>query len=695
MKQPELSTIKENLLQNQINLYKNSLKKEILINSPEAEINFHSLNNLEDYSEIIPQKIEKEKEKEKPNINLETETENIMAQNLEFSFGKDLKKHMEINRLKTDYLDKKEVLSDNLSNYQMTDSMSNFVENNNDNKKIQLIKEKFISTFKNKERNESLERAFTLFQKFHNNLNNNNKMNLSFSHKLEKPFQFLTSQSTNSLSIIDKNNKKQNDANKTLNGLKHNHTLNIVKSNDDFFKYKIKKISKIIKENPDENNDVKYNEKTYDENMTRIIKKKPQNKKIFSLKDDKKKGVFIRKVIREEKYFIDDDGTEKLIGIKQSTYDTHDRKKKIKKINVNKIKNDKNKALFNKKKFAEYIKDKITNKNTNRSSCIQDKITNNDSNMKNIEINTEFIIKKYKSGLKSLQTQLNENKENKICNENNINQHPIPNNKNEVCKTEINSNNKKIHMIKVTKPLNQAKIKPDILNNFNSGNNLNKYHRKIKMNLPLMGKLKLIKCEKINNNIKKHLITIKKINTNRINTQGITLGKRDLTKRNYSFKEIRNLSNNNITSNKYVSTKHLERNETEINNPKKNSNIESYKDNTNNNMINNLKIKKYLIETLNKKNRFNHNFYESKSFSLQNNNNLNFKSNNTIIIDSSTPNSNRINYYKYAFNNFNKNENDKENNKISYNNMTLMNNNNIYAINTSFNNIYKYNSNLN
>ena len=728
MKQPELSTIKENLLQNQINLYKNSLKKEILINSPEAEINFHSLNNLEDYSEIIPQKIEKEKEKEKPNINLETETENIMAQNLEFSFGKDLKKHMEINRLKTDYLDKKEVLSDNLSNYQMTDSMSNFVENNNDNKKIQLIKEKFISTFKNKERNESLERAFTLFQKFHNNLNNNNKMNLSFSHKLEKPFQFLTSQSTNSLSIIDKNNKKQNDVNKTLNGLKHNHTLNIVKSNDDFFKYKIKKISKIIKENPDENNDVKYNEKTYDENMTRIIKKRPQNKKIFSLKDDKKKGVFIRKVIREEKYFIDDDGTEKLIGIKQSTYDTHDRKKKIKKINVNKIKNDKNKALFNKKKFAEYIKDKITNKNTNRSSCIQDKITNNDSNMKNIEINTEFInnkninndncnnikivinkinkinsnpkinlnfIKKYKSGLKSLQTQSNENKENKICNENNINQHPIPNNKNEVCKTEINSNNKKIHMIKVTKPLNQAKIKPDILNNFNSGSNLNKYHRKIKMNLPLMGKLKLIKCEKINNNIKKPLITIKKINTNRINTQGITLGKRDLTKRNYSFKEIRNLSNNNITSNKYVSTKHLERNETEINNPKKNSNIESYKDNTNNNMINNLKIKKYLIETLNKKNRFNHNFYESKSFSLQNNNNLNFKSNNTIIIDSSTPNSNRINYYKYAFNNFNKNENDKENNKISYNNMTLMNNNNIYAINTSFNNIYKYNSNLN
>ena len=746
MKQPDLSIIKDNLIQNPSNSYKNTLKKEILINSPEAEINFHSINNLEDYSEIIPQKIEKEKEKEKPNFNIETETENIMTQNLEFSFGKDLKKHFETNRLKTDYLDKKEdVLSDNLSNYQMTDSISNFIENNNDNKKIQLIKEKFISTFKNKERNESLERAFTLFEKFHNNLNNNNKMNLSFSHKLEKPFQFLTSQSTNSLSIIDKNNKKKNDLNKTLNMTNNNHTLNLVKSNDDFFKYKIKKISKIIKEkNDDDDNDINHNGKSYDENISRINKKRPcQNKKIFSLKDDKKKGgVFIRKVIREEKYFIDVDGTEKLIGIKQSTFDTHDHKKKIKKINVNKIKTDKNKSLFNKKKFAEYIKDKITNKKSNRSSLIQEKNTNNDNNMKNIEINTEFInnkninndncnnikivinkinkinsnpkinlnfIKKYKSGLKSLQTQQGENKENKMCNENNVNikQNLESSNKeNEVCKTEMNNNDKKIHIIKVTKPLNQARIKSDLFNNYNTNTNLNKYQHKIKMNLPLMGKLKLIKCEKINNNNKKSLITIKKINTNRLNTQGISLlGKRDLTKRNYSFKEIRNLSNNNINTNKYISTKHLERNETEINNnnnnnnikKNNNSNIDSY---NSNNMSNNLKIKKYLIDNFNKKNRFNHNFYESKSFSIQNNNNLNFKNNNKnkIIIDSCTPNSNRMNFYKYAFNHFdlnNKNENENENNKISYNNMTLMNNSNIYSINTSFNNIYKYNSNLN
>ena len=50
-------------------------------------------------------------------------------------------------------------------------------------------------------------------------------------------------------------------------------------------------------------------------------------------------------------------------------------KKRLKKINVNKIKTDKNKSLFNKKKFAEYIKDKITNKKSNRSSLIQEKNT--------------------------------------------------------------------------------------------------------------------------------------------------------------------------------------------------------------------------------------------------------------------------------------------------------------------------------
>ena len=666
-------------------------QSEIRINSPEEEINYNSFQNLENYTEIIPQKIEKEKEKEKVNINIATDEDNIFDSNLEFSFGKDLKKHLETNRLKTDL---------NTNNYQMTDSVSNILENEEGNKKMKIIKEKFISNFKSKDRNESLERAFTLFEKFHNNLNNNktNISHLSFSQKFEKPFKFLTSQSTNSLSIIDK-------IKDTNNKLAHNNTLNTIKSNEDFFKYKIKKISKIIKEKEedlDENNNInKNNETSY------IKSRKSCNKKIFSLKDEKRKGIFIRKVIREEKYFIDDDGNEKLIGIRQSTFDIKNSKKKDKKINVNKIKKENNnKTLFNKKKFAEYIKDRITNRKSESSLCFQNKNTNKDNNIKNIEINTEFInnknfnndncnnikivinkinkinsnpkinlnfIKKYKNGIKNL-----ENTENKENIQNNMNSN-IKNqeNKNKICETEINHNNE-VHIIKVGKIINKSKIKSDILNNYNICNQLGKCHRKIKMNLPPIGKLKLIKCEKINNNNKIPLTLLKKYDTNRP-----SIKKRDLTKRNYSFKEIRNLSKNS-QSNKYIFTKHVERNDLEKNKNIKNIKIESYRVNNDND---NLKFKKYMIDSFNKKNRFNHNFYESKSFSIQNKERIHSQN---LITDCHTPNNNRNVFFKYTINQ--KGFEAKKHN----NNLSIANTNNNYNnANTSFCDIFRYNNTLN
>ena len=666
-------------------------QSEIRINSPEEEINYNSFQNLENYTEIIPQKIEKEKEKEKVNINIATDEDNIFDSNLEFSFGKDLKKHLETNRLKTDL---------NTNNYQMTDSVSNIFENEEGNKKMKIIKEKFISNFKSKDRNESLERAFTLFEKFHNNLNNNktNISHLSFSQKFEKPFKFLTSQSTNSLSIIDK-------IKDTNNKLAHNNTLNTIKSNEDFFKYKIKKISKIIKEKEedlDENNNInKNNETSY------IKSRKSCNKKIFSLKDEKKKGIFIRKVIREEKYFIDDDGNEKLIGIRQSTFDIKNSKKKDKKINVNKIKKENNnKTLFNKKKFAEYIKDRITNRKSESSLCFQNKNTNKDNNIKNIEINTEFInnknfnndncnnikivinkinkinsnpkinlnfIKKYKNGIKNL-----ENTQNKENIQNNMNSN-IKNqeNKNKICETEINHNNE-VHIIKVGKIINKSKIKSDILNNYNICNQLGKCHRKIKMNLPPIGKLKLIKCEKINNNNKIPLTLLKKYDTNRP-----SIKKRDLTKRNYSFKEIRNLSKNS-QSNKYIFTKHVERNDLEKNKNIKNIKIESYRVNNDND---NLKFKKYMIDSFNKKNRFNHNFYESKSFSIQNKERIHSQN---LITDCHTPNNNRNVFFKYTINQ--KGFEAKKHN----NNLSIANTNNNYNnANTSFCDIFRYNNTLN
>ena len=622
----------EELIQTNINeekLYESEIKSEQRINSSDKEI------NINDYSEIIPQKIEKEK------YYISTENDDILKQNLEFSFGKNSKKNEELNRLKTDYLDKKEILSDNLSNYQLTDSLTNLIEKEDDNKKLKLIKEKFISNFKSKVRSESLEKAFTLFEKFHHNLGNNNynKMNMSCSQKLVKPFQFLASQNTNSLTIIDnKNNKKQKGNNEKI--IEQNKTLNLTKSNDDFFKYKKRKILRIIKENEKEN-------KENNECNTFDDKEKRKNKKIFYLKNLKKKGIFIRKVIREEKYIIDDDGTEKLIDIKQSTYDTHGNKKKIKKINVNKIikENNNKTTLFNKKKFEEYIKDKMAYKKNN----ICNKSINNENNMKNIEINTEYInnkninkdsynnikivinkinkinsnpkinlnfIKKYKNGITSL---INENKENKIYNGNNI---IIP--KYNICQTDLNSENNNKSIIKINQPLNSSKIN---LNISNINNNLNKYNNnKIKINIPLMGKLKLIKCEK-NYCKKKSSIPFKKPNTNRIN-QCV----RDISKRNYSFKEIKNLSNKS-NSNKYIFNNHLERYEAEINN-----NI-----NNKNNIYDDLKIKKCILDSLNKKYKlkFNHNYYESKSFSSKINDNNYRSSINNLTFDNKNNFSNK------------------------------------------------------
>ena len=215
-----------------------------------------------------------------------------------------------------------------------------------------------------------------------------------------------------------------------------------------------------------------------------------------------------------------------------------------------------------------------------------------------------------------------------------------------------------------------------INNNNNNINHKNKNNRKIKLNLPIMGKLKLIKCERINNNNKISLNMLKryKCNTNR-----------DLVKKNYSYKEIRNLSKNS-KSNKYIYIKHFDKKD------EKNVINTSNNDNSINNNFNDFKLKKYLIDNFNKKNRSNHNFYESKSFSLQNkliNQNIKNIHYKTILNGNITPNSNRIFVHQYSFKTFGVNKG-KNNEYIKNSNS----NNNIYTVNTSFNtNIYKYNNN--
>ena len=94
-----------------------------------------------------------------------------------------------------------------------------------------------------------------------------------------------------------------------------------------------------------------------------------------------------------------------------------------------------------------------------------------------------------------------------------------------------------------------------------------------------------------------------------------------------------------------------------------------------------------MIDSFNKKNRFNHNFYESKSFSIQNKERIHSQN---LITDCHTPNNNRNVFFKYTINQ--KGFEAKKHN----NNLSIANTNNNYNnANTSFCDIFRYNNTLN
>ena len=640
-------------------------KKKDISNKPEN--NLISNSSLEDYAEIIPQKIENKQTLQRSNggtnfksINRNLE-DNFDNQNLYFSFGKDLQKETILNNknniskennnsektdtntnanslknklnntLNNDILEKREIFSENLSSYHLTDSLSNLRDNNNleGDKKLQMIKEKFVSNFKNKERGASLEKALTLFEKYQNFriFNLNNQLNHSFSNFKDIPYGNLITQNTN-LSIIDSNNNKTENrssfrkleidyTNKKFENIINNHKKKKSENN----------INTINNKNINQNNNV--NNKLI---LKKLIKrKKDKDKKIFSLNVDKKKGFYIRKVIREEKYSIDDNGKEKLIGIRQSTIDSQEKieNKDIKQDKASKAKlslryKNKNITLLNKKKFAEYIKDKINNKKDNNSISLQNKNQDKFNKNKNIQINTDFINNKKGNIDNCNNIKIVINKINKINTNPKINlnfikkyknkkikenasiRNKIFENNNVIYKTEINDN-KTFHLIKVDKMKNEKIIenKPLIANeNININNN--KVKTKIKDNI------KILKCEKVyrqQNKTQENKLIKSNFGISSSNPRIIIQQRQKYNKRNYSYKEIKNLSNlNNTKSYKYISNKDLEKN---IKKHERYLTIDTL-DYTSNNKY---KLNKIPNRNSPNKNRHNHIFYESKSFS--------------------------------------------------------------------------------
>ena len=166
--------------------------------------------------------------------------------------------------------------------------------NDNSKKSFELI-EKFADNFRNKDRSESLKNALNMYKRYKSlsSLSNKNKLNNSFS----------------SITIVKNKSYYQNVEKNFINAIKkqenrENHLTNNIGKN--------KGINNFLNDNFEKRNN--------------------------KIKDDKK--YFLRKVIREEKCYMDDKGKIHVVGFKQSLIDDKNKDKSNNKKNMKK--NNKN-----------------------------------------------------------------------------------------------------------------------------------------------------------------------------------------------------------------------------------------------------------------------------------------------------------------------------------------------------------------
>ena len=289
---------------------KNKTKKEkIIANLKKVEIPQKSfkIEQIPPYS--LNKKIKKKKILYKCVNNKESlkETENTIYPTSLSSFNKTLnnnKKHLHHIKI---------FLSDNLNSFiPKTENIYNLSEKQEKNI-LTVIEEKFSNNFKNKERNNSLGKALKLFHKFKSfgGINSPTNVNKSYSYTIypkNKLKNDLIKENLETFTFEKKNNETTKKR-----------KLYIKNINND-----LKDIEKIKTGNKEQN------EKVSIENL----KEKSGNKK--NDEKNKNKNYFIRKIIREEKYFIDETGKEKIIDVRQSVYDSDSKKLSIKKTDNNK-----------------------------------------------------------------------------------------------------------------------------------------------------------------------------------------------------------------------------------------------------------------------------------------------------------------------------------------------------------------------
>ena len=209
---------------------------------------------------------------------------------------------------------KKTNLNNHIESLTKTFSLKKDNSLNNNEKSLELI-EKFADNFRNKERSESLKNVLNMYKRYKSLSSLSNKNNSCSSITIVKNKSYYKKGENNFFNII---HKKQNFEGNS----DYENKFPSPKNNLNSYNYNNKENINIININEDKNN--KYKGKNF-------------------------KKYFLRKVVREEKCYIDQDGKIHVVDFKQSLIDDKNKSNAKKKVKNNKrkrsYKNSKNKKI--------------------------------------------------------------------------------------------------------------------------------------------------------------------------------------------------------------------------------------------------------------------------------------------------------------------------------------------------------------
>ena len=221
----------------------------------------------------------------------------------------------------------------------------------------------------------------------------------------------------NNNDYIDKNNDKNNshdienndDNNINKNNIETNYGINNIVS----FNKELNNFEKIINKENIIKEDISKEDNSLNENSDEINEDNKSiklNNKTFEIDDSSKQPYFIRKVIREEHYYIDENGEEKLLEVKQKYINNEDDQPKFNSPYIRK--NISMKNSLNLSKIKENNNDYQNNNNIINNDKEEYKTVNNKKNIQNQTYDVNLENMSIKEILEEEENKQSESKEN-------------------------------------------------------------------------------------------------------------------------------------------------------------------------------------------------------------------------------------------------------------------------------------------